>query len=174
LPISFPRTEGQIPIYYNHFSTGRPARNDSDVNYVSAYTDLPNDPRYPFGYGLSYTRFVYSDLRLSAPSLRPGGTITATVALTNAGTLDGRETVQWYIRDLVGSVVRPVKELKGFEQVFLKAGESKKLSFTIDVEKLRFYNDKLQHIYEPGEFRLFVGGDSQIVNEIPFSLITGR
>ncbi|HEY4334244.1 MAG TPA: beta-glucosidase BglX [Puia sp.] len=174
LPISFPRTEGQIPIYYNHFSTGRPARNDSDVNYVSAYTDLPNDPRYPFGYGLSYTRFVYSDLRLSAPSLRPGGTITATVALTNAGSLDGRETVQWYIRDLVGSVVRPVKELKGFEQVFLKAGESKKLSFTIDVEKLRFYNDKLQHIYEPGEFRLFVGGDSQIVNEIPFSLITGR
>jgi len=174
LPISFPRTEGQIPVYYNHFSTGRPARNDSDVNYVSAYTDLPNDPRYPFGYGLSYTRFVYSDLRLSAPSFRPGGTITATVTLTNTGSLEGRETVQWYIRDLVGSVVRPVKELKGFEQVVLKAGESRRLNFTIDVEKLRFYNDKLQHIYEPGEFRLFVGGDSQNVNEIPFSLTAGR
>jgi len=174
LPISFPRTEGQIPVYYNHFSTGRPARNDSDVNYVSAYTDLPNDPRYPFGYGLSYTRFVYSDLRLSAPSFKPGGTITATVTVTNTGSLEGRETVQWYIRDMVGSVVRPVKELKGFEQAVLKAGESKKLSFTIDVEKLRFYNDKLQHIYEPGEFRLFVGGDSQNVNEIPFSLTAGR
>jgi len=174
LPISFPRTEGQIPVYYNYFSTGRPAKSDSDVNYVSAYTDLPNDPRFPFGYGLSYTRFVYSDLQLSSPSFHAGGSITATVVVTNAGSLDGRETVQWYIRDLVGSVVRPVKELKGFEQVFLRAGESKKLSFGIDVEKLRFYNDRLQHIYEPGEFRLFVGGDSHNVKEIPFSLIVGR
>ncbi|HVU97341.1 MAG TPA: glycoside hydrolase family 3 N-terminal domain-containing protein [Puia sp.] len=171
LPISFPRTEGQIPIYYNHFSTGRPAKNDSDVNYVSAYTDLPNDPRYPFGFGLSYSRFVYSDLRLSAPSFHAGGSLTATITVTNAGGVDGRETVQWYIRDLVGSVVRPVKELKGFEPVFLKAGESKRVNFTIDVEKLRFYNDRLQHIYEPGEFRLFVGGDSHNVKEIPFSLI---
>ena len=174
LPISFPRTEGQIPIYYNHFSTGRPAKNDSDVFYVSAYTDLPNDPRYPFGFGLSYSRFVYSDLQLSSPSFHPGGSITATVVVTNSGSIDGRETVQWYIRDLVGSVVRPVKELKGFEQVSLRAGDSKKVSFTIDVEKLRFYNDKLQHIYEPGEFRLFVGGDSRDVKEIPFSLIGGR
>ncbi|HXB07868.1 MAG TPA: glycoside hydrolase family 3 C-terminal domain-containing protein, partial [Puia sp.] len=171
LPISFPRTEGQIPIYYNHFSTGRPARNDSDVNYVSAYTDLPNDPRYPFGFGLSFTQFVYSDLQLSATSFKPGGKLTATVTLANAGGADGRETVQWYVRDLVGSVVRPVKELKGFEQVFLKAGESKKISFTVDVEKLRFYNDKLQHIYEPGEFRLYVGGNSRDVKEIPFTLV---
>ncbi|GGB11733.1 glycoside hydrolase family 3 N-terminal domain-containing protein [Puia dinghuensis] len=170
LPISFPRTEGQIPIYYNHFSTGRPARNDSDVNYVSAYIDLPNDPRYPFGYGLSYTRFVYSDITLSAPSFQPGGTLTATVTVTNAGSFDGRETVQWYIRDLVGSVVRPVKELKGFEQVDLKAGESKKVTLTVDVDKLRFYNDKLQHIYEPGEFRLFVGGNSRDTKEIGFTL----
>ena len=172
--MSFPRTEGQIPIYYNHFSTGRPAKNDSDVNYVSAYTDLPNDPRYPFGFGLSYSRFVYSDLQLSAPSFSAGSSLTATVTVTNAGGVDGRETVQWYIRDLVGSVVRPVKELKGFEQVFLKTGESKKVNFTIDVEKLRFYNDRLQHIYEPGEFRLFVGGDSHNVKEIPFSLMAGR
>jgi len=174
LPMSFPRTEGQIPIYYNHFPTGRPAKNDSDVNYVSAYTDLPNDPRYPFGFGLSYSRFVYSDLQLSAPSFSAGSSLTATVTVTNAGGVDGRETVQWYIRDLVGSVVRPVKELKGFEQVFLKTGESKKVNFTIDVEKLRFYNDRLQHIYEPGEFRLFVGGDSHNVKEIPFSLMAGR
>jgi len=174
LPMSFPRTVGQIPIYYNNFSTGRPAKNDSDVNYVSAYTDLPNDPRYPFGFGLSYSRFVYSDLQLSAPSFSAGGSLTATVTVTNAGGVDGRETVQWYIRDLVGSVVRPVKELKGFEQVFLKTGESKKVNFTIDVEKLRFYNDRLQHIYEPGEFRLFVGGDSHNVKEIPFSLMAGR
>ncbi len=100
--------------------------------------------------------------------------LTATVTLTNAGSFDGRETVQWYIRDIVGSVVRPVKELKGFQQVFLKAGESGKLSFTIDVDKLRFYNDKLEHIFEPGEFRLFVGGDSQNVREIPFTLTAGR
>jgi beta-glucosidase len=174
LPISFPRTEGQIPIYYNHYSTGRPAKNDSDVNYVSAYTDLRNDPRYPFGFGLSYTRFVYDDLRLSASSFQAGGKLTASVTLTNTGKTAGRETVQWYIRDIVGSVVRPVKELKGFEQVFLRAGESKKMTFTIDVEKLRFYNDRLEHIYEPGEFRLFVGGDSQNVKEIPFTLLTGR
>ncbi|HEY4110489.1 beta-glucosidase BglX [Puia sp.] len=174
LPISFPRTEGQIPVYYAHFSTGRPSKNDSDVNYVSAYTDLHNGPRYPFGYGLSYTHFEYSALRLSAATFRPGGKLTATVTLTNTGKFDGRETVQWYVRDLVGSVVRPVKELKGFEQVFLKAGESKDLSFTIDADKLRFYNDKLEYLYEPGEFRLFVGGDSQNVKEIPFTLIAGR
>ena len=174
LPISFPRTEGQIPVFYNHFSTGRPAKNDSDVNYVSAYTDLPNGPRYPFGYGLSYTQFAYSDLQLSAPSFHPGGVLTATVMVTNTGTRDGRETVQWYIRDLVGSVVRPVKELKGFEQVDLRAGESKKLSFSIDVAKLKFYNDRLQSVYEPGEFKLFVGGDSRNMKEIPFSLTVGR
>jgi len=174
LPISFPRTEGQIPIYYNKFSTGRPARNDSDVNYVSAYTDLHNDPRYPFGYGLSYTHFIYSDLHLSSTSFKPGGSITATVTLTNKGNFDGRETVQWYIRDLVGSVVRPVKELKGFQQVFLRAGESRQVSFTVAADKLKFYNDQGQYIYEPGEFRLFVGGDSQNVEGIPFSLLAGR
>ena len=170
LPMSFPRAEGQIPIYYNHFSTGRPARNDQDVNYVSAYTDLPNDPRFPFGYGLSYTSFSYTDLTLSSPSFKPGGTLTATITLTNTGSSDGRETVQLYIRDMVGSVVRPVKELKGFQQVFLKAGESRKLSFTISAEDLRFYNDKLEHIYEPGEFKMYIGGNSRDVKETAFTL----
>jgi beta-glucosidase len=170
LPMSFPRTEGQIPIYYDHFSTGRPVKSDNDVNYVSAYTDLPNDPRFPFGYGLSYTKFTYTGITLSASSFKPGGTLTASVTLTNAGPYDGRETVQLYIRDMVGSVVRPVKELKAFQQVFLKAGESKKISFTLSDNDLRFYNDRLQHIFEPGEFKLFIGGNSRDVKEAAFTL----
>jgi beta-glucosidase len=171
LPISFPRTEGQIPVYYDHFSTGRPAKNDSDIFYVSAYIDLLNGPRFPFGYGLSYTRFSYSDVTLSTPSFKPGGKLTATITLTNSGRYDGRETVQLYIRDLVASVVRPVKELKGFQQVDLRPGESKEVSFTITADDLRFYNDKLQHVYEPGDFRLFIGGNSRDVKEGRFTLL---
>ncbi len=171
LPISFPRAEGGIPVYYDHFSTGRPAKNDSDINYVSAYIDLLNGPRFPFGYGLSYTGFSYSDITLSTPAFRPNGKLTATVTITNTGKYDGRETVQLYIRDLVGSVVRPVKELKGFQQVFLKAGESRKINFTIGADDLRFYNDKLDYIYEPGEFRLFIGGNSTDVKEAKFTLL---
>jgi beta-glucosidase len=169
LPISFPRAEGQIPIYYDHFSTGRPAKSDSDLFYVSAYTDLVNSPRFPFGFGLGFSRFSYSDITLSAAAFKAGEKLTASVTVTNTGSWDGRETVQLYIRDLVGSVVRPVKELKGFQQVSLKAGESKKVSFTIGVDDLRFYNDKLQHIYEPGEFRLFIGGSSADVREAKFT-----
>jgi beta-glucosidase len=171
LPISFPRTEGGIPVYYDHFSTGRPAKSDSEINYVSAYIDLLNGPRFPFGYGLSYTSFSYSDITLSAPAFRPGNKLKATVTVTNTGKYDGRETVQLYTRDLVGSVVRPVKELKGFQQLFLKAGESKKISFSISAEDLRFYNDKLQYIYEPGEFRLYIGGSSSDVKEAKFTLL---
>ncbi|MES1160018.1 MAG: glycoside hydrolase family 3 C-terminal domain-containing protein, partial [Bacteroidota bacterium] len=170
LPISFPRTEGQIPNYYNHFSTGRPAKNDSDLNYVSSYIDLPNDPRFPFGYGLSYTKFSYSELSLSSPSFSPGHTLTAAITVTNTGQYDGKETVQLYIQDLVGSVVRPVKELKGFQQIFLKAGESKKVSFTIRTDDLRFYNQQLQYIFEPGEFRVYLGGNSRDVKEAAFTL----
>ncbi|HXB35244.1 MAG TPA: glycoside hydrolase family 3 N-terminal domain-containing protein [Puia sp.] len=171
LPISFPRAEGQIPIYYNHFSTGRPAKSDSDLYYVSAYTDLVNSPRFPFGYGLSYTRFSYSDITLSAPAFRPGQQLTATVTLTNTGKYAGRETAELYVRDLVGSVVRPVKELKGFTQVLLRPGESRELTFTISAVDLRFYNDKLEYIYEPGEFRLYVGGSSSDVKEAKFVLL---
>jgi beta-glucosidase len=170
LPMSFPRSEGQIPIYYNHFSTGRPARNDQDVNYVSAYTDLPNDPRFPFGYGLSYTTFSYSGLTLSASSFRPGGKLMVKVTVTNTGSYDGQETAQLYIRDMVGSVVRPVRELKGFQQVFLKAGESKQLSFNLTAEDLRFYNDRLQHIFEPGDFKVYVGGNPRELKEAAFTL----
>jgi beta-glucosidase len=170
LPVSFPRTEGQIPVYYNHFNTGRPAKNDNDLNYVSAYTDLPNDPKFPFGYGLSYTSFSYSDLKLSGNTFKAGDSLTASVVLTNSGKFDGKETVQLYIRDLVGSVVRPVKELKGFQQVFLKAGESKTISFTISADMLRFYNDKLVYQFEPGEFTIFIGGNSRDVKEGSFKL----
>jgi beta-glucosidase len=172
LPISFPRAEGQIPIYYNHYSTGRPAKSDSDIYYVSAYIDLLNGPRFPFGFGLSYTNFSYSDITLSSASLKPGDKLTATVTLTNTGKYAGRETVQLYIRDLVGSVVRPVKELKGFQQVFLQPGESRKITFTISADDLRFYNEKLEYIYEPGEFRIFIGGNSNDVKEAKFVLLT--
>jgi beta-glucosidase len=171
LPISFPRSEGGIPVYYDHFSTGRPAKSDSDIFYVSAYIDLLNGPRFPFGYGLSYTSFVYSDITLSTPAFRPGDKLTATVTVTNTGKYDGRETVQLYIRDLVGSVVRPVKELKGFSQILLKAGESRRVSFTLGAEDLRFYNEKLDYIYEPGEFRLYIGGSSSDVKEAKFTLL---
>ena len=170
LPMSFPRAVGQIPIYYDHFSTGRPAKSDSDLYYVSAYTDLLNSPRYPFGFGLSYTQFAYSDIRLGAASLRPGGQLMATVTVTNTGSYDGRETVQLYIRDLFGSVVRPVKELKGFQQIFLKAGESKPVTFTITTADLRFYNSKLESVFEPGDFKIYIGGNSRDVKEAGFTL----
>ncbi len=171
LPVCFPRSEGQIPVYYNHFNTGRPAKNDNDLNYVSAYTDLPNDPKFPFGYGLSYTSFSYSDLDLNNKSLKAGDSLIVSVNLTNTGKFDGKETVQLYIQDLVGSVVRPVKELKGFQQVALKAGESKKISFTINADMLRFYNDKLEYGFEPGDFRIFIGSNARDVKETSFSLV---
>ncbi len=171
LPMSFPRSEGQIPIYYNYYNTGRPAKNDSDLNYVSAYIDLPNSPKFPFGYGLSYTNFSYSDIQLSTNSIKPNQKFTVSLTVTNTGKLDGKETVQLYIRDMVGSVVRPVKELKGFQQIFLKAGESKKVSFTISVNDLKFYNDKLEYIYEPGDFKIFIGSNSRDVKEAAFELL---
>jgi beta-glucosidase len=171
LPISFPRAEGQIPIYYNHFSTGRPARNDSDLNYVSAYIDLPNDPKFPFGYGLSYTSFSYGEIRLSTNAFKQGQVLTASVTLTNTGTRDGKETVQLYLRQLTGSVVRPVKELKGFQQIVLKQGESKKISFDITADMLKFYNDQLRYGAEPGDFTLYIGGNSKDLKQASFRLM---
>jgi beta-glucosidase len=172
LPITFPRSEGQIPIYYNHFSTGRPARNDSDLNYVSAYIDLRNDPKFPFGFGLSYTTFSYGDISLDRSSFHPGETITATITVTNTGKFAGKETVQLYIRDLFGSVVRPVKELKGFRQISLAPGESRQVSFSLGADDLRFYTDELKYIYEPGDFQLFIGGNSRDVRSTAFKLTT--
>lgn len=160
LPMTFPRNEGQIPIYYNHYNTGRPAKNNTDRNYVSAYIDLDNDPAYPFGFGLSYTTFQYSDVNVSATQLKGNQTFTASVTLTNSGNYDGEEVVQLYIRDLVGKVVRPVKELKGFQKIFLKKGESKTVSFNITPEDLKFYDDELNFDWESGEFDIMIGTNS--------------
>lgn len=160
LPMSFPREEGQIPIYYNHFNTGRPAPNETATNYVSAYIDLKNSPKFPFGYGLSYTTFNYSDLQLSKKVMKKNETITVSFTLTNSGKFDGEEVVQLYLKDQVGSVVRPVKELRDFQKVFLKAGASQKITFTIDKEKLAFYNAKLEWTPEPGAFEVQLGASS--------------
>lgn len=171
LPVSFPRTEGQIPVYYNHYSTGRPAANDSDMNYVSAYIDLRNSPQYAFGHGLSYTNFEYSDIKLNKTAIRPGEKLEATITIRNTGNYDGEEVVQLYIRDMVGTVVRPVKELKNFRKVLIAKGESKEISFTITADDLRFYNEQLKYIYEPGDFKLFIGTSSDRVKEAAFQLM---
>jgi len=171
LPMTFPLTEGQIPIYYNYYNTGRPATSDSDRFYRSAYIDLSLYPKYAFGHGLSYTSFSYSDITLSNSTIKSTEKLIAKMTLTNAGNFDGEETVQLYIRDLFGSVVRPVKELKGFQKVFLKKGESKEVMFTLTVDDLRFYSDKLQYIYEPGDFKLFIGGSSDKTKEAGFKLV---
>ncbi|MGC5746582.1 beta-glucosidase BglX [Chryseobacterium sp. NFX27] len=163
LPMSFPRTEGQIPVYYNHYNTGRPAKNNTDRNYVSAYIDLDNDPKFPFGYGLSYTDFKYSDMVLNSANLKGNQTLNISVTITNTGKYDGEEVVQLYIRDLFGKVVRPVKELKGFQKVFIKKGESKKVDFKLTTEDLKFYDDQLNYDWESGEFDVMIGTNSQDV-----------
>jgi len=160
LPITFPRTEGQIPIYYNHYNTGRPPQNDSDVNYTSAYIDLPNSPKFAFGFGLSYTSFKYSNLKLSAKSLHSDGSITVSFDLTNTGKYAGEEVAQLYLRQVISQPVRPVKELEGFQKIMIQPGETKTLTFTIDKEKLSFYNDQLRWGTQPGEFTLMIGSAS--------------
>ncbi len=161
VPMSFPLTEGQIPIYYNHFNTGRPAKNDNDRFYRSAYIDLSIYPKYEFGYGLSYTSFQYANLVVNKTKMKNDETIEVSFQLTNTGKYDGEEVAQLYIRDRVASMVRPVKELKDFQKVFLKAGESKTIQFSIDKEKLSFYNQKMEWITEPGEFDLMIGTSSE-------------
>ncbi|MBB4805328.1 beta-glucosidase [Chryseobacterium defluvii] len=163
LPMSFPRTEGQIPVYYNYYNTGRPAKNNTDRNYVSAYIDLDNDPKFPFGYGLSYTQFKYSDMILSSTSLKGSQTLTITVNVSNTGNHDGEEVVQLYIRDVFGKVVRPVKELKGFQKIFIKKRESKTVNFKITPENLKFYDNDLNYDWESGEFDIMIGTSSQDV-----------
>nr|WP_199003142.1 beta-glucosidase BglX [Flavobacterium sp. ASV13] len=160
LPMTFPREVGQIPIYYNHYSTGRPAKNEDSKNYVSAYIDLKNSPKFPFGYGLSYTKFNYSDLKLSSTKMKNNETIKVSFQLSNAGKVAGEEVVQLYLKDKFGSVVRPVLELKDFQKVKLNTGESKTIEFTIDKEKLSFYNNKLDWAAEPGDFEVMIGASS--------------
>ena len=160
LPMTFPRDEGQIPIYYNHYITGRPAKDDQDKIYVSAYIDLPNSPKFPFGFGLSYTTFQYSDLKLSQSQMQTDGSIDVEMKLTNTGKYAGAEVVQLYIKDIVGSVVRPILELKDFQKVNLAPGETQTLHFKIDKEKLSFFNQKLEWTTEPGAFELMIGSSS--------------
>jgi len=171
LTATFPRNVGQLPIYYGHKSTGRPlAEGGSFQKFRSNYIDVINSPLYPFGYGLSYTTFDYSDLKLDKSSFKAGQSIQASVTLRNTGKYDGEEVVQLYIKDLVGSITRPVKELKGFQKVFLKAGESKVVTFTVSEEDLKFYNNDLKFVAEPGDFTLFIGKNSQDLLATKFEL----
>ena len=160
LPMSFPRDEGQIPIYYNHFNTGRPPQNDTQKNYVSGYIDLDNSPKFPFGYGLSYTTFEYSNLKLSQNIMKQNESIQVSVAITNTGKVFGEEIVQVYVSDRVASLIRPILELKDFQKTGLNPGETKTLLFSINKEKLSFYNDKLEYIAEPGMFDLKIGASA--------------
>ena len=153
-----------MPIYYAHKNTGRPLGEGKWFEkFRSNYLDVSNEPVYPFGYGLSYTSFSYSDIKLSNTSLKGNQTLTATVSVTNTGSYDGKEVVQLYIRDVVGSVTRPVKELKGFQKITIKAGETKTVSFSISSNDLKFYNYDLKYDWEPGEFVIMIGGNSKDV-----------
>ena len=171
LTMTFPKNVGQTPLFYNHKNTGRPLQEGKWFEkFRSSYLDVDNEPLYPFGYGLSYTTFQYSDIALSASAMGQDGSITAAVTVTNTGKRDGAEVVQLYIRDLVGSITRPVKELKGFEKIFLKAGESKTVTFKITPELLRFYDYDLKQVAEPGDFDVMIGGDSRNVRSARLTL----
>jgi beta-glucosidase len=165
LSMSFPQNVGQIPLYYNHKNTGRPLNGKWFSKFQSNYIDVSNEPLYPFGYGLSYTQFDYSDLTLSATQLKGNQKLTATVTVTNSGRIAGKEVVQLYIRDLVGTITRPVQELKGFNKIELAPGESKKVSFEITPELLKFYNGDLKFDWESGDFEIMVGTNSKEVKK---------
>ena len=160
LTATFPRNVGQIPLYYNHKNTGRPYQGDPGNKYVSRYLDVPNDPLYPFGYGLSYTTFAYGDIKLSQTNLTGDATLLASVTLTNAGERAGEETVQLYLSQPAASVARSVEDLRGFQKVRLSPGETREVTFRITPEDLKFYNGNLEYDWEPGEFIIRIGGDS--------------
>lgn len=173
LSATFPRSVGQIPIYYSHKNTGRPLANKEGKfeKFRSNYLDERNEPLFPFGYGLSYTTFKYDNFKLSTAKWKDGQKMQATVTLSNTGNFDGAEVVQLYIRDLVGSVTRPVKELKGFQKVFLKKGENKTITFDLSVEDLKFYNSDLKYSAEAGDFEIFIGGSSDTELKQRFELV---
>lgn len=168
LPITFPRNLGQVPIHYDMKSTGRPM--DPNDKYTSKYIDVANTPLYPFGYGLSYTQFEYGDPVVNQSSFGPKETLSVEVSVKNTGQYEGKETVQLYVRDLVGSVTRPVKELKGFQQLVLAPGESQSVRFELTAEDLKFYTRDMEWTYEPGEFDIFVGPHSAITNAVRVEL----
>ena len=159
LPVTFPRAVGQLPLYYNHYNTGRPP--DANQKYTSKYLDIPWTPLFPFGYGLSYTQFKFTNLQLSTPSIQPNGSVTVGVDVENIGKRVGEEVVQLYIRDVAASVTRPVKELKGFERIRLEPGAKRRVEFTLNREHLGFYDRKMRFVVEPGEFKVMVGPNSE-------------
>ena len=166
--MTFPRNVGQVPIYYNYKNTGRP-KEEPNV-FWSHYIDSKNTPLYPFGHGLSYTTFEYSNFKIYGNTFNIKDTVKVTVDLKNTGKFDGKEVVQLYIRDLVGSVTRPVRELKGFELVNLEKGESKTIEFNLSKKELGFYNNEGEHIIEAGKFQVFIGGSSTTTLEKEFEL----
>ncbi|HKR61321.1 MAG TPA: beta-glucosidase BglX [Pyrinomonadaceae bacterium] len=166
LPATFPRSVGQVPLYYNHKNTGRPP--DASNKYTSKYLDVPWTPLFPFGYGLSYTKFEFTNLQLSTPRIRPDGSLRATVDVQNIGKRAGDEVVQLYIRDMAASVTRPVKELEGFQRVTLQAGEKKRIEFELSSRQLGFYNREMRFVVEPGEFEVMVGPNSEDLIEAKF------
>jgi beta-glucosidase len=169
LPISVPRTVGQVPIYYNHKNTGRPS--DEGEKYTSKYLDLPSTPLYPFGHGLSYTRFRYSKLRLSAARIRASDSLIVSIEVTNTGNRAGDEVVQLYLRDDVASLTRPVKQLRGFRRITLKPGQTRTVSFGLGPNDLAFYGPDLRRIVEPGTFTVYVGTSSTDVSEARFEVV---
>jgi beta-glucosidase len=172
LPVTFPRNVGQIPLSYAQYSTGRPVLDEKNIVYKSAYIDSVNTPRYAFGHGLSYTSFKYSGASLSSDALQPGQSVTVSLDIANTGKAAGTETVQLYIRDLVSSVVRPLKELKGFQQLRLQPGEQRRISFTVDRNTLSFFNTQLKWGAEPGDFKLMIGSASDDIRaELPLRLL---
>jgi beta-glucosidase len=168
LPVAFPRHVGQLPLTYAHKNTGRPGPQPG-VTW-SRYTDVTNDPLYPFGYGLSYTTFTYSDPKVSAAEVAMGGEVRVTTTVTNTGKRPGVETAQLYVRDMVGSVTRPVKELKGFQKVDLAPGQSREVTFVLKTADLAFYTAAGKWEAEPGAFKVFVGGSARDVKEAGFRL----
>jgi beta-glucosidase len=170
LPVTFPYAVGQIPVYYNHKSTGRPLK-DYKEKWFSRYIDIPNEPLFPFGFGLSYTTFSYSNLKLSTNQMKMGGDLTISVTVKNTGNYDGEEVVQLYTRDLIGSITRPVKELKGFKKIMIKKGESQEVTFTLKSDDLAFYTRDMTFKAEPGDFTVFVGTNSVDCLESGFSLV---
>jgi beta-glucosidase len=167
LTTTFPRSVGQMPIYYNHKNTGRPLGDyDKYERFRSDYIDVINAPLYPFGYGLSYTTFNYSNVTLSAAEMPVTGKVTAKVTVTNTGSRNGKEIVQLYIHDVYSTSTRPVKELKGFRKIFLKAGESKDVTFDLTADDLKYYNHELAYVCEPGDFEIMIGPNSSDVKKV--------
>jgi beta-glucosidase len=170
LSITYPRNVGQIPVYYNYKNTGRPLPGPDWQKFVSAYLDVSNTPFLPFGYGLSYTSFEYGPVMLNRQSINANEKIEAIIKVKNTGQYDGEEVVQLYIRDMVAAITRPVKELKGFQKIVLKKGESRDIKFTISIDDLKYYNQEGKKVYEPGEFKLYIGTNSRDVKEASFIL----